>query len=122
MRRNNEGRPKTRDQINKRGPSVKQCKGKKVVKQSKRKRGNSSSTYTDEPRQKSDSGNMKEDTMIFVPFAVAVSVQKKVRNVTGYDASTVANGCKKTVATVIVLRQVLTLFVKANIHGQDRLI
>jgi hypothetical protein len=34
--------------------------------------------------------------MIFVRFAVAISMQKKVRNVTGYDESTVANGCTKT--------------------------
>jgi hypothetical protein len=60
--------------------------------------------------------------MIFVRFAVAISVQKKVLIVTGYDASSVANGCTKTVATIIVLRQVLTLFVKANIECQDRLI
>ena len=40
-------------------------------------------------------------TMIFVRFAVAISMQKKVLIVTGYDASTVVNGCPKTVATII---------------------
>ena len=39
--------------------------------------------------------------MIFVRFAVAIAMQKKVRNVTGYDASSVANGCTKTVAAKI---------------------
>jgi hypothetical protein len=43
---------------------------------------------------------MEEDDD-FLRFAVAISMQKKVRNVTRYDASTVANGCPKTVATII---------------------
>jgi hypothetical protein len=50
--KNNEERPKTKDQINKRGPSAKQCKGKKALKRSERKRENSSSTSTEEPHQR----------------------------------------------------------------------